>query len=135
MNQLINKGLVSAIFSDRGDLLITPADMAEGMISISLNGDGTQRHKAVLNSVISIDFFVDGEATVSLVKTSNVAKAFMEQYLKASYIPGSLTISLDNGQIIKMENITFTISSIDAAGSANMDIIIKGDVRVNKSFL
>lgn len=136
MNKVINKGLVSAIFSDRGDLLITAADLAESMISISMSGDSVQRLKSTMRSVLSVNFFKDGEVTISLVKTSNVAKAFMDQSNKSSIIPGSLTLALDNGGIMKLDTLTFEIDSYDNSGnSANIDIIVKGDIKVNSGLL
>lgn len=133
---MINKSLASCIFSDYQNLLVTINDLGDSMINISFEGENQTILEGGLFPITSPNFYTLVTAEISVVKSSELAKEFLNQFKKQSVLSGSALLSFDNGESIKLENISFSIPNIESGGKeAAINISLKGAMRINTNLL
>lgn len=136
MAKVINKSLTAVIFGSYPNLLCKGADLGEEMAEISFNGESSTRIRGAFESIISPEFFVQASISINILKTSNLCAQFLEQYKNSTILDGTALFSFENGEIIKLKNLTFEISSISGSGKdVVMQVTINGDVDVNQNLL
>lgn len=136
MAKVINKSLTAVIFGSYPNLLCKGSDLGEEMVEISFNGVSSTRLKGAFESILSPEFFVDASITINVLKSSDLCKQFLEQYKNSTILDGSALFSFENGEIIKLDNLTFELGSISGSGKdATMQVTINGDVLVNQNLL
>lgn len=132
----INKNLTAVIFGKYPNLLCKGSDLGEDMAELSFEGESANRIAGAFNSILSPNFYVNGSITISILKTSDLCNQFLEQYKNSTILDGTALFSFENGEIIKLDNLTFELSSISGSGKdAVMQVTIKGDIVVNQALM
>lgn len=133
---VLNKSLTSCIFSNYGSLLIRPQDLADSMISISISGDSVNRIQGALETVRSPNFYTEVEVSIALLKTTNLASLFINQYKAKSILDGTAIVNTDGGAAFKLTNLSFELSGVSSDGTdATLNISLKGNLQTNSELL
>lgn len=136
MAKVINKNLTAVIFGNYPNLLCKGTDLGEEMAEISFNGDSATRIAGAFESILSPNFYVNGSITINVLKTSDLCSQFLQQYRTSTILDGTALFSFENGEIIKLNNLTFELGSISGSGKdATIQITINGDVIINQNLL
>lgn len=136
MTTMINKSRSSVVFSDYPELLCTTEVLGDGIISISFNGQQTERISSALGDVLSPNFYQQASVSIDLLKTSSVYSELLKRRKNTNILTGSAVVTLDDGSNYKITNITFEIGSVSGAGdSATVEINLMGNSPVNQLLL
>lgn len=136
MTTMINKSRSSVVFSDYPELLCTTEVLGDGIISISFNGQQTDRLSSALGDVLSPNFYQQASVSIDLLKTSSVYSELLKKRKNTNILTGSAVVTLDDGSNYKITNITFEIGSVSGAGdSATVEINLMGNSPVNQLLL
>lgn len=136
MSVLINKSRSSVVFSDYPELICITEVLGDGIVNLSFNGQQTDRISAPLGDVLSPNFYLQGNVSIDLLKTSPQYQEFIKMRKNSNILTGSAVVTLDDGTSYKMTNMTFEIGSVSGDGSsASVDITINGNIRVNQLLL
>lgn len=136
MANFINKSRSSVVFADYPELLASSEVLGDGVINISFNGDQTDRLKSLMGDVLSPNFYIQCTVSIDLLKTSPQYQEFLKKRKNSNILSGSAIVTLDDGSLYKISNMTFEIGSVSGDGSSpTVDITINGNVRVNQLLL
>lgn len=136
MTTMINKSRSSVVFSDYPELLCTTEVLGDGIISISFNGQQTERIGSALGDILSPNFYQQASVSIDLLKTSSVYSELIRKRKNSNILTGSAVVTLDDGSNYKITNITFEIGSVSGSGdSATVEINLMGNSPVNQLLL
>jgi len=135
-NNILNKALTKIVFSNYPDLNLSAENLTNDMLSVSFNGESVTRLDGALIQVLSVNFYTDATVSISMLKTNSKFETFMKLYQSASILEGTALLMLDNGEQLKLHNLSFEFSDFNGGGTeAGVNILLHGILYVNQNYL
>lgn len=133
----INRLYTKVIFTEDASLNVTPYDMGDGQIQVSIGDDIVRRLRAATGTVGSLSIYVPVKIVISILKTSPAYTTYATRALQNGYIGGSATIydDVNVGWTITDPSIsTATFPNANGSDPA-VEVTIEGNLLVNTQAL
>lgn len=135
-NNILNKALTKIVFSNYPDLNLSAENLTNDMLSVSFDGESVTRLDGALVQVLSVNFYTNATVNISILKTNSKFETFMKLYQSSSILEGTALLMLDNGEQLKLHNLSFEFGDLSAGGQeAGVNITLHGILYVNQNYL
>lgn len=130
----LNKSCVKIVFSADSTLNVLPIDMGSDMVLIALNQPPAETLQTATGIMPSAMIKCEAEVNVSILRTSSVAKLFLNKIQTNSIIGGSLTITDDDNNVYTIDNVFIKEPTFQNFNGSDPAVTLKfaGEFRVNK---
>lgn len=134
---ILNKLLSKVIFSDATELNVSPSDLGENMISVSIDDDVVHRLRAATGTVASASLYVQINISISVLKTSPVFQNYASAILNNAIVGGTVTVYDDRGVPYTGKDVSLNLKEIPNMNGTEpaVTFIVQANLPVNSKLV
>lgn len=134
---ILNKLLSKVIFSDATELNVSPSDLGESMISVSIDDDVVHRLRAATGTVASASLYVQINISISVLKTSPVFGNYASAILNNAIVGGTVTVYDDRGIAYTGKDVSLNLKEIPNMNGTEpaVTFIVQANLPVNSKLV